>query len=67
MMRDTCTTERVGLACSLLYSGGSWPTRQLADRLGVTMSGAYAMLARLSRVLPLTLDTDGWRVIQSQD
>ena len=66
-MRETCTTERVGLACSLLYSGGSWPTRQLADRLGITPSGAYAMLARLSRVLPVALDGAGWRVIQSRD
>jgi flagellar basal body rod protein FlgF len=66
-MRDTCTTERVGMACALLYSGGSWPTRQLAYRLGITTSGAYAMLARLSRVLPVALDNDGWRVVQSRD
>jgi hypothetical protein len=66
-MRDTCTTERVGMACWLLYSGGSWPTRRLADRLGITPAGAYAMLDKLSRVLPVALDGAGWRVVQSKD
>ena len=62
-MRDTTTTERVGRAVALLYAGGAWPTRQLAERLGLSPAGAWAMLARLSRVLPLTLEADGWRLV----
>ena len=62
-MRDTTTTERVGRAVALLYAGGAWPTRQLAERLGLSPAGAWAMLARLSRVLPLSLDADGWRLV----
>lgn len=61
-MRDSNTTERVGLAVALLYAGGTWPTRTLAQRLGMTPGGAWAMLARLSRVLPVALDPDGWRL-----
>jgi hypothetical protein len=30
----------------------------------MTTSGAYAMLAKLSRVLPLTLDDDGWTLVR---
>ena len=62
--RETSTTERVGIACSLLYRGGSWPTRTIADKLGVGQGGAYSMLSKLSRVLPLALDGGGWRMVQ---
>ena len=62
-MRDTTTTERVGRAVALLSAGGAWPTRQLAERIGLSHAGTWAMLARLSRVLPLTLEADGWRLV----
>jgi len=63
--RETSTTERVGIACSLLYRGGGWPTRTIADKLGVGQGGAYSMLSKLSRGLPLTLDDSGWRMVRS--
>jgi predicted transcriptional regulator len=63
-MRQTITTERVGTVVALLHSGGSWPTRTLAERVDMTTSGAYAMLSKLSRVLPLTLDDDGWTLVR---
>ena len=62
-MRESSTTERVGIACALLYSGGAWPTRSLAERLGLSYAGAWAMMARLARVLPLALEADGWRLL----
>ena len=62
-MRDSNTTERVGRAVALLHAGGAWPTRRLAERLGLSHAGTWAMLARLSRVLPLTLEADGWRLL----
>ena len=62
-MRDTTTTERVGRAVALLYSGGAWPTRRIAERLGLSYAGAWAMMARLARVLPLALEADGWRLV----
>ena len=64
MRRQTITTERVGTVVALLYSGGSWPTRALAERVNMTVSGTYAMLSKLSRVLPLTLDDDGWTLVR---
>lgn len=64
MAMDGTTTERVGRAVALLYAGGSWPTRRLAERLGISTAGAWAMLARLARVLPITLDADGWRLLE---
>ena len=62
-MRDTTTTERVGMAGALLYRGGAWPTRRIAERLGLSYAGAWAMMARLARVLPLALEADGWRLV----
>jgi hypothetical protein len=64
--RDLCTTERVTIACLVLYSGGSWSTRSLAEKLGISPSGAWAMMSRLSRVLPLALDEEGWHLVGEQ-
>lgn len=66
-MRETSTTERVGLAVALLHSGGAWPTRTLAARLALTPGGTWMMMSRLARVLPIVLDADGWRLTSQNE
>ena len=55
-------TERVGLAVYWLAQGGEFTPKELAARLGVTRHGAYQMLTKLSRTLPIVDDGGVWRV-----
>jgi len=60
-------TERVGIAVSALHRARRpIPTSHLAKRVGITRAGAWAMLAKLSAVLPLTQDSDGWFLVDDE-
>jgi hypothetical protein len=64
-MNDYSTTERVAIVVATLHHARRpIPTSTLARRIGISTGGAWAMLSRLSAVLPLTLDTDGWFLIE---
>ncbi len=51
-------TERVALVAVDLALGGTVTTTFLAAQLGISRSGAWRMLTKLSRVLPITSDDD---------
>ena len=64
-MNDYSTTERVAIVVAALHHARRpIPTSTLARRIGISTGGAWAMLSRLTTVLPLTLDTDGWFLIE---
>lgn len=56
-------TERTAIVVWLLAKGRTFRTAEIADLTGVTRSGAYDIMARISRVLPILLDGDTWRAI----
>ena len=60
--RDTVTTERVGLVVYLLMvnRGKRFTTSDLAVRLDMEHRGTRYMLEKLSRVLPIVEEIDGW-------
>ena len=59
---DYVTTERVGVVVWLLAAGRAMSTAEVADMTGTTRNGAWRLLSKLCRVLPLYLDDDGiWR------
>jgi predicted DNA-binding transcriptional regulator YafY len=60
-------TERIGRATWLLAQGRQMTVRQVAEELEITPHGAYQMLVRLSRVLPLSDDGGVWRVYSGAD
>lgn len=47
------TTERVAIVAHLLATGEQLTTADVANLVGVTRCGAWEMLSKLSRVLPL--------------
>ena len=53
-------SERVAIIVFLLCKGRKFTTMEVAELCGVTRRGAYAIMARISRVLPLTLDNGTW-------
>ncbi len=54
------TTERVAVIVFLICKGRRFSTRDVAQLCGVTQRGAYAIMARISRVLPLALLNGEW-------
>ena len=57
------TTERIALTTWLLSSGHSLKTSDVAQRLEISRTGAYKMLDRMSRAIPLILENGFWRVV----
>ena len=55
------TTERVGIVVWLLSNGRAMTTAEVADIIGTTKQGAWTLLSKLCRVLPLTLEDNIWR------
>lgn len=53
---DLCPTERIAIVTFSLAKGEALASRQVADRTGCTPEGARRLLAKVSRVLPLTED-----------
>lgn len=60
-------TERIGRATWLLAQGRAFTLRELADILEITPHGAYQMLVRLSRVVPVTDDSGVWRINSGEE
>jgi len=58
------TTERVALLCYALFvHEAQLTTAEVAHMLGVTLDGAYKMLAKMSCVVPICQDDSGrWKV-----
>ena len=49
-------SERVAVIVLALARGRGLTTRQAAELTGLTLNGAYVLLCRISRVLPLCQD-----------
>jgi hypothetical protein len=62
---DTLPTERVGIVvCALMEERGKrFKTADLARLTGLRQRSMWAMLAKLSRSLPLAQDHDGWYIL----
>ena len=56
-------TERVGLVVWHLAHGESMQTRSVADLTGLTMPGAWYLMTRLSRAIPIYQDDQGFWVV----
>ncbi len=57
-------SERVAVIVLALVRSRGLTTRQAADLTGLTLNGAYVLLCRISRVLPLCQDEAAqWRLI----
>ena len=61
--RETVTTERIARVTWALSEGQALTTRQAAALAGISTRGAWSMLDKLCRVLPIYQDEDNvWRV-----
>jgi len=59
---DTLPTERVGVVVYILTTnrGRKFTTSYFAEKTGLRHHSAWEMLCKLSRVLPIVQDIDGW-------
>lgn len=62
-MDDLITTERVGIVVHRLAHGEAGSTMEIAEWVGVSRVGAWMMLDKLSRVLPLNLVDGRWQYV----
>jgi len=58
---DFTPTEAAALVTAWLYSGARLRTSDVARKLGLTTQGACALMSRLSRVIPLTRESERGR------
>lgn len=59
---DSCATERVARVAWRLANGGALTTAEAAQIAGIGHRGAWAMLDKLSRVLPIVQVDGRWRL-----
>ena len=59
---DTLPTERVGVVVYILSTnrGCKFTTGYFAEKTGLRHHSTWEMLCKLSRVLPIVQDIDGW-------
>lgn len=62
--QDMRTTDRVAMICWLLLQGRAMTTVDVAKRTGMTRQGAWYLMARLSRTVPLYNDSGQWRLLE---
>jgi len=60
--RDFATTERITFIIWSMTLGAKLTTREIAQLLGITPKGAYMMLCRSSRAIPLVFENGRWYV-----
>jgi hypothetical protein len=56
-------TERAGLIVVELMNGEELTTRQVAEVANMSMWGAWALMIRLCRVLPIEYSESRWRIL----
>lgn len=61
MTEPEVTTERVALVVHRLAHGEAATTQEIAEWTGLTRFGAWDMLSRISRVLPITIINKRWQ------
>ena len=60
-------TERAGVVVWLLSRGHRFTTLEIARITGLTYSGAYKLMDRLSRRVPLYLEHACWRMVDKEE
>jgi len=62
--RDTLPTERAGMVVFTLMEnrGKKFTTAYFAQATGLQHHSVWEMLCKLSRVLPIVQDLEGWRI-----
>lgn len=56
---DLVAQERAALITRRLTQGERMRTTDVADSTGLSLRGAYRMMNRIARVIPITLDSNG--------
>ena len=56
--------ERAALVTYQLVSGAEMSTAEIAERTGLSRAGAWHMMNRVSRVVPLYQDGGRWRRLE---
>lgn len=63
---ELIVTERIAITVYALCQGGTVTPHYVAETVGITPNGAWRMLSKLSRVLPLTEENGRWWLIAQQ-
>lgn len=63
---ELIVTERIAITVYVLCQGGTVTPHYVANAVGITPNGAWKMLSKLSRVLPLTEENGRWWLIAPQ-
>lgn len=61
--KDIHTTERAAAITYELTIGRELSTSEIADKYGITVSGAEKMLDKISRQVPIYKDNSRWKRI----
>lgn len=64
-MDDLITTERVGIVVHRLAHGEAGSTVEIAGWVGMSRIGAWFMLNKLSRVLPVNMVNGRWQYVNA--
>jgi hypothetical protein len=65
-MEPDVTTERVAMVTMRLLRGERGTTMEIAAWVGLTRFGAWEMLMKIARVLPLTLVDGCWQIANQE-
>ncbi len=57
---EMVVTERVAIIMRDLMSGQRLTTQDVVNRTGIDRTGAYRMLVKIARVLPLAYEKGAW-------
>ncbi len=63
--RDTITTERVAIVVMALvrHPGRVYTTAEIAELVQMTHGGAWMMMTKISRVVPVAQSQGGWMLL----
>lgn len=64
---ELVVTERAGYIVYLLMRGKTLTTAEIANVLGMTPNGAWQLMSRLSRKVPLRQDLGYWFIVNMSD
>lgn len=65
-MGEMVTTERAGVVVWLLSRGYKFTTLEVAKIVGLTPGGAWRLMERLSRRVPIYQEHARWRMVEDE-
>lgn len=67
MQDDYTATERAALIATYLMQGEAMTTAEVADKTGLSHSGAWRLMARMGRVVAVCQDDGGrWQLFENR-